>query len=234
MDELWGDELSRAMTVFLRHKAYRRGAAVRPDGFMPLQDLLEYFQVTERNVAAVVRMGAHSRGGGRFEVFDDAGTTWIRATQKHSMAGIDPALVARPAPLCFAAETNTPAESEPGAGSDGMPAEALPRRSWDEALSKRMTALLRHQGQERGLPMRPDGFVPLSCLLTELGVFQERVLQVVARSRDADGVPRFETYELDGVIWIRATRNHSMDVIDPRSVILAGWHCFLAMPPTPS
>jgi RNA:NAD 2'-phosphotransferase (TPT1/KptA family) len=76
-------------------------------------------------------------------------------------------------------------------------------------ISKTMSFLLRHGAQKEGLPIQPNGFVPISDLLAHrnlrsLAVTRVNVLEVVAQ--DAKG-----RYELDASQQlIRATQGHSM------------------------
>lgn len=86
------------------------------------------------------------------------------------------------------------------------------------SLSRKLTKLLRHSAKQRGLHIRPDGFVQLSEVLSlpefrGLGI--EQVRQIVA----ADNKQRYSLNEdhSDGVL-IRANQGHSIQSLDEEAM----------------
>lgn len=72
--------------------------------------------------------------------------------------------------------------------------------------SKTMSYLLRHGAQQKGLPMRRDGYVPLEALLSHLhGVSSADVKHIV----DTSDKQRFKLTQIEGVVHIRANQGHS-------------------------
>lgn len=79
-------QLSRALSLILRHKAQDMGVRIRPDGFCPLDVVLDLnqlrdLQATREDVEAVVNTNEKKR----FELESIDGQTMIRAVQGHSM-----------------------------------------------------------------------------------------------------------------------------------------------------
>lgn len=82
----------------------------------------------------------------------------------------------------------------------------------DERLSRRLSAILRHQALCRGLSVGKDGFVELSELLAlpdMIRVAESDVFRVVSRNCKQ----RFQIVERDGSHFIRANQGHSMTAV---------------------
>jgi len=82
----------------------------------------------------------------------------------------------------------------------------------DQALSRKLSRLLRHSAVEEGVAIRADGYVALNdvfALPRFKGFSLDQVRAVVA---DNDK-KRFGLLEEDGKVWIRANQGHSMNVV---------------------
>jgi len=84
------DRLSRALSAILRHTAPREGVALSPEGFAPLGKVLAALRLGPQcgEVEFVVRTSRHRDGAPRFELAEGAGGPWIRATRRHTVAGV--------------------------------------------------------------------------------------------------------------------------------------------------
>ena len=77
-----------------------------------------------------------------------------------------------------------------------------------EKISRVLAAILRHKAPERGIHVRPDGFMSVSEVLRHVRCADLQSLKAVVRSSlHHDGTPRFELQGADSLI--RATRGHS-------------------------
>jgi 2'-phosphotransferase len=79
---------SKELTRILRHRGKSMGLDMRPDGFARLQDVLRLPRLRGITVA-VVQDVVDSCPKRRFEMRTEGGVVMIRATQGHSIAGID-------------------------------------------------------------------------------------------------------------------------------------------------
>ena len=88
--------LSKALSSLLRHNATRRGVAIRPDGFCVVSDVLHSMGllILGATVEDVQRVTRNSSKG-RFELRNEQGVLLVRATQGHSMAAVQDALLLR-------------------------------------------------------------------------------------------------------------------------------------------
>eukprot|EP00873_Tetraselmis_striata_P007620 jgi/Tetstr1/427884/TSEL_017960.t1 len=92
-----------------------------------------------------------------------------------------------------------------------------------QQLSRKLTKLLRHRATERGLAVRPDGYVALSEVLALpefRGVLSvEQVREIVA----ADNKQRFSLLEEgagEAALWIRANQGHSLQGLDEGALLV--------------
>jgi len=97
----------------------------------------------------------------------------------------------------------------PGAKKVRADAHLLIQR--EEQLSRKLSSLLRHSAEQRGIGMLQDGYAPLSTVLglREFSRFKhtaEEVQELVER----DQKRRFELTTRAGEMWIRATQGHTM------------------------
>ena len=87
-------EWSHSLAAILRHKAYKRGIAVREDGFVRVAELLylkRFDEATLQGIAQVVATSRHLDGRPRFELRQNKDHEWfVRAMSHHSMPGVDP------------------------------------------------------------------------------------------------------------------------------------------------
>merc|ERR1712054_386133 len=86
--------------------------------------------------------------------------------------------------------------------SDRAQTTELKKKLTGEALGRAVTKILRHTAVARGLKVRPDGYVLVEKLLTqviEVELTQKKRHQVIA--------------EDDGILWLRAVQGHSMPVV---------------------
>ncbi|XP_056383247.1 tRNA 2'-phosphotransferase 1 isoform X2 [Hyla sarda] len=83
----------------------------------------------------------------------------------------------------------------------------------DVQLSKLLSYALRHGANELGLPMGPDGFVPVSFLLS-LHQFRSFSQSDIERVVSCNDKQRFtiRTSEHEGILEIRANQGHSIKV----------------------
>ena len=88
--------LSKALSSLLRHNATRRGVAIRPDGFCVVSDVLHSMGllILGATVEDVQRVTRNSSKG-RFELRNEQGVLLVCATQGHSMAAVQDALLLR-------------------------------------------------------------------------------------------------------------------------------------------
>ena len=87
-------------------------------------------------------------------------------------------------------------------------------------ISKLMSQVLRHGAEERGIQVRPDGYILLSDLLAvkgmkNLGANINVVKHIVANNDKK----RFELKEEGGVMLIRATQGHSMSTVKTEELL---------------
>jgi 2'-phosphotransferase len=101
----------------------------------------------------------------------------------------------------------------------------------DVRISKRMSYFLRHHAKEVGLPIRPDGFVPVDallalkdfkvnsfdryfCCLMRVGYLYRQgvVLADLQRIVDSDSKTRYCLQDVEGVLCVRANQGHSIPV----------------------
>ena len=82
-------EISKAMTLVLRHRATDLGLPIRSDGFLPVYEVLRTPRLMDLRctLEEVCRVVQDSRKG-RFALGEVEGVLMIRATQGHSMEGI--------------------------------------------------------------------------------------------------------------------------------------------------
>ena len=93
--------------------------------------------------------------------------------------------------------------------------EDLPRVVRQRTVSRRLCAVLRHDGNFKRLALERDamGFVRINHVAVEISIHPERILQVAETDVKADGKPRFEVLTEAEVVFIRATDKHSIEVI---------------------
>ncbi|RKP24629.1 KptA family-domain-containing protein [Syncephalis pseudoplumigaleata] len=112
--------------------------------------------------------------------------------------------------------------SNPSPPAAGRERSRRPRDSPRVRLSKRLSYLLRHGAVKEGLPLRADGFVPVSSILA-LPSFQAYgfadIQQIVAectKQRFTLSAALDAAHDADGeaVWWIRANQGHSLPVAD--------------------
>ncbi len=80
--------ISRTMSWVLRHGAEKRGLFIRSDGFVNAQELLalrEFAAFTVEDIKHVVRTNDKKR----FELVEEAGEVFVRASQGHSMEQVE-------------------------------------------------------------------------------------------------------------------------------------------------
>jgi len=83
-------QVSKAMSLILRHSAAKEGIKIRPDGFCRMSELLnarpmKSLSATQEEVVAAVQNSDKKR----FDLAEEAGVMLIRATQGHSMKAVD-------------------------------------------------------------------------------------------------------------------------------------------------
>ncbi len=85
-----------------------------------------------------------------------------------------------------------------------------------DRLSRKLSWLLRHNALKEGLPMGPDGYVPVDILVRYLDSHGFRG----AHARDVDRAVadcpkrRFELTVRDGMSLVRATQGHTVAAVD--------------------
>eukprot|EP00658_Telonema_sp_P-2_P026746 TRINITY_DN20824_c0_g1_i3.p1 TRINITY_DN20824_c0_g1~~TRINITY_DN20824_c0_g1_i3.p1 ORF type:complete len:678 (+),score=98.68 TRINITY_DN20824_c0_g1_i3:150-2183(+) len=80
-----GQQLSRWLSMVLRHGALEVGLVMNPDGYVLVQDLLDI--LPENSVDDLVEC-VESNQKRRFQLCDKDGQLWIRATQGHSISTV--------------------------------------------------------------------------------------------------------------------------------------------------
>ena len=82
-------------------------------------------------------------------------------------------------------------------------------------ISKILSWLLRHKGQQEGLKFRPDAFTKVDDILKYKKMKSLKVtsddLKYIVNSNDKQ---RFIIKDEDGILWIKATQGHSMTFED--------------------
>ena len=82
-------EISKALTLVLRHRARRLGLPIRSDGFLSVDEVLRTHRLLNLGCAVEeVRWAVQDSSKGRFALGEIEGALMIRATQGHSMGGI--------------------------------------------------------------------------------------------------------------------------------------------------
>jgi len=84
--------------------------------------------------------------------------------------------------------------------------------------SRALTTILRHKALDRGLEVRPDGYVKIDDL-TNLNGFQMLTLQDLQKIEADCEKQRFKIMEEDGVYYIRANQGHSMPGINAEDLL---------------
>ena len=101
------------------------------------------------------------------------------------------------------------------AASTVFQVDDLPRVLRQRTVSRRLCAVLRHDGNFKRLVLERDamGFVRVNHVAVEISVHPERILQVAETDLKEDGKPRFEVLKEAEVEFIRATDKHSIAVV---------------------
>ena len=82
-------DASRAFSQVLRHGAENKGIAIRPDGFILLDDLLAVRKIEKMRIGRPeVEWIVNNNDKKRFELREEDGKMYIRATQGHSMQSV--------------------------------------------------------------------------------------------------------------------------------------------------
>eukprot|EP01083_Nonionella_stella_P119239 356345_1 len=96
------------------------------------------------------------------------------------------------------------------------------RRQWnpDEALSRGLTNILRHQAVKLGLPVRPDGYIPVSSVvkchsIQKLKPSLKDIQRVVADCKKQ----RMSLMLENGVHFIRANQGHTIQGVNPDELL---------------
>jgi len=92
------------------------------------------------------------------------------------------------------------------------PTQKMPRQ---EALSRKLTALLRHRALEEGLHITEEGYVRLADILEleHMASVGYTVAEVEALVERQDEKRRFGFTRWDGELWVRANQGHTMRVV---------------------
>mmetsp|Transcript_66215 Transcript_66215/g.147196 ORF Transcript_66215/g.147196 Transcript_66215/m.147196 type:complete len:349 (-) Transcript_66215:84-1130(-) len=106
----------------------------------------------------------------------------------------------------------------PGAKKVRADAHLLIQR--EEQLSRKLSSLLRHSGEQRGIGMLQDGYAPLSTVLSlrefsRGGYKAEEVEELVEK----DAKKRFEITSRAGEMWIRATQGHTIKSVKDEALL---------------
>ena len=106
--------VSQAATDVLRHHACGLGLVLRPDGFLPVAQLLATPEFLELGVSSDELAGiVEGSGKLRFEVqVEDDGTSVIRAVQGHSIKGLQDELMLRG---LYSGDADVPTDAPEGA-----------------------------------------------------------------------------------------------------------------------
>mmetsp|Transcript_1965 Transcript_1965/g.3629 ORF Transcript_1965/g.3629 Transcript_1965/m.3629 type:complete len:246 (-) Transcript_1965:266-1003(-) len=98
-----------------------------------------------------------------------------------------------------------------GKGGRGARQRKEDAQTHDEALSRKLSKLLRHRIHANGLSdcLRGDGYVPLDRVLALRG-FQGRTVDEIREVVKCNDKQRFSLLEEDGVLYIRANQGHSI------------------------
>lgn len=81
----------------------------------------------------------------------------------------------------------------------------------DKRISKKLSYLLRHAAVEKGLNIRPDGFIPVQEILKQAsGCTVEDIKRIVANNDKQ----RFTLSTFDDVLMIKANQGHTISQID--------------------
>lgn len=89
-----------------------------------------------------------------------------------------------------------------------------------QILSRKLSKVLRHKAIALGLPIAPNGYIPVPALLNH-SMFREHTLEQICEVVEKSDKQRFHLKENDdGVLCIRANQGHSMDFIQSDELLV--------------
>lgn len=81
-----------------------------------------------------------------------------------------------------------------------------------QILSRKLSKVLRHSAISLGLPIAPNGYVPVPVLLNH-SMFRNCTVDQVMEVVETSDKQRFKLQRIDGVLCIRANQGHSIDAV---------------------
>lgn len=99
------------------------------------------------------------------------------------------------------------------AGGPGLALKKVVIKKNKDKLGRFLCKVLRHEAVQRGITMRPDGYVRVDEVMG-LADLSENLVEEMIEVVEADSKNRFKMLELDGELLIRCNQGHSLPIVN--------------------